>query len=164
MDAIVAFDKNLGIGYKNDLPWNKISADFKHFKNFTLNKTIIVGSTTFDTLPPLKNREIKVLTRNIDKLNNWHSWENVEFFSLARFFGQKEFLEWSKKFVVCGGAKVYEELIHLCDSVTVTHVNSENLSDVYFPYNLEELTNIFPYKYYITEFDGGHKVIKYSKK
>lgn len=163
MQAIVAIDNNFGIGLGEKLPWPKIPADFKHFKNFTLNKTIIVGSNTFDTLPSLPQREIKVLTRNIDKLNNWHSWENVEFFNLSRFYSQQDFLKWSKDFIVCGGSMVYSELLHLCDSITITHILGNYQSDVFFPYNLQELNTLFPYKYYITDFPGGHKVIKYSK-
>ena len=61
MKAIIAMAKNRVIGKNNGLPWPSIKEDFKWFKEFTMGKTLIVGKTTFDTLPLLKNRECLVL-------------------------------------------------------------------------------------------------------
>ena len=42
ISLIVACTKKLVIGINNKIPWH-ISEDFKHFKNYTLNKTILMG-------------------------------------------------------------------------------------------------------------------------
>ena len=55
---IVAHDPNFLIGKDGGLPWS-IREDLLHFKNETLNKTVLMGYTTFKSLnyKPLKNRE-----------------------------------------------------------------------------------------------------------
>ena len=43
---------------------SELSADLKHFKKYTVGKTVIMGSTTFKSLKkPLKDRRNIVLTR-----------------------------------------------------------------------------------------------------
>jgi dihydrofolate reductase len=64
MKAIMAMAKNRGIGLKGELPWGRIyKEDFKWFKEFTMGKKLVVGSKTFSTLPPLKDREIYMLSK-----------------------------------------------------------------------------------------------------
>lgn len=162
MIAITALDKNLGIGFQNKLPWNSIKEDFQYFREITLNKNIIVGRNTFDFLPPLKNRYIKVLTRQIDLLNN-PKFEGGEYFSLARFFGKNEFLEWSKNDVLCGGEQVYRELLLDCSELHVTHVLGDYKCDAFFPYSPEQINDIFPKSELVRVLPGGHEIIKYFK-
>ena len=53
MKLIVAFSKNLGIGYKNKIPWN-LKKDLKYFKNLTIgkgNNAIVMGKNTWKSLP-----------------------------------------------------------------------------------------------------------------
>lgn len=65
--------KTRGIGYKNTLPWPKLSADMKHFRNLTQTTTfnnsvnsVIMGRSTFESMGNkcLKNRLNIVLTRS----------------------------------------------------------------------------------------------------
>lgn len=55
------------IGVNGDIPW-MIPEDFKHFRDTTLNKTVVMGSKTWDSLPatvrPLPDRQNWVMTRN----------------------------------------------------------------------------------------------------
>jgi dihydrofolate reductase len=63
MKAIVAVDKNWGIGKKNDLLF-QLPLDMKFFRSTTLNKVVIMGSNTLKSFPngnPLKNRTNIVL-------------------------------------------------------------------------------------------------------
>lgn len=59
---ILAKEKNGGIGLKNQLPWH-IKSELKHFKETTNDSTVIVGRRTFENLPPLPGRTVKVMTR-----------------------------------------------------------------------------------------------------
>lgn len=160
MKAIVAMDENLGIGYQNSIPW-RISEDFKWFKETTLNKSIIVGRVTFESLPPLKDRYIKVPTRNLDLLCSLI--KGGEYFNPARFWTEKEFKEWSKNDILCGGAQVYKEFLHLCDEIYITHVKGIYECDIFFPLGERELLEMFPHAYHIKTFKGDHMVIKYTK-
>ena len=69
MKAIIAMAQNRVIGKNGGLPWPNIKEDFKHFKEFTMGKTLIVGKNTFDTLPLLKNRECLVLTKPVEAID-----------------------------------------------------------------------------------------------
>ena len=53
--AVVAVDKNWGIGYQGDLLAH-IPEDLQHFKFLTEGNTIVMGRKTWDSLPkkPLK--------------------------------------------------------------------------------------------------------------
>ena len=58
MNAIVAVDKNWGIGKHNDLLFH-LPVDMKFFRQKTLGKVVAMGSNTVRSFPggkPLKNR------------------------------------------------------------------------------------------------------------
>lgn len=57
MKAILAVNNLSFIGLNHGLPWHS-KADFKHFKTLTADSSLLVGYNTFQTLPPLKGREI----------------------------------------------------------------------------------------------------------
>lgn len=65
ISIIVATDDNLLIGKKessNGMPWN-IPEDLKHFKATTVNKTILMGVTTYKAIGrPLPNRKTIVVS------------------------------------------------------------------------------------------------------
>ena len=46
---LVAMSNNRVIGVNNDLPW-KLSADLKHFKEYTIGKPILMGRKTFESI------------------------------------------------------------------------------------------------------------------
>jgi len=70
MKAILACEKNGGIGHRGSMPWPKQDKDLARFKELTLNKTIIMGSGTWEAtgMPkPLPNRtNVVVSTRELD--------------------------------------------------------------------------------------------------
>jgi len=70
MKAILACEKNGGIGHRGTMPWPKQSKDLARFKELTLNSTIIMGRGTWEAtgMPkPLPNRtNVVVSTRELD--------------------------------------------------------------------------------------------------
>ena len=164
MKAIIAMAQNRVIGKNNGLPWPSIKEDFKWFKEFTMGKTLIVGKTTFDTLPLLKNRECLVLTKPVEAIDAYITnqymvnnnamtgqmitMEDVE--SYSRF--RKDYL------IVVGGAKTYVKLLPYITEFYVTHVNGNYDGDTFMP----EFEHLFAHQEVVKEFDG-HKVIVYTK-
>ncbi|MFO0319926.1 MAG: dihydrofolate reductase, partial [Neisseriaceae bacterium] len=56
ISIIVAMNIDNVIGVDNQLPWH-ISEDLKHFKELTINKSVIMGRKTFESIGrPLPNR------------------------------------------------------------------------------------------------------------
>lgn len=165
MKAIAAMDENRGIGIKGKIPWH-IPQDFKWFKEFTMNKTLIVGRTTFNTLPKLKDRECYVVTKN-------SPMSTVGFYPTTTnsngYVGKKIHINHldgviklnepeSNNWIVAGGAKTYELFMPYITEFYVTHVKGEYEADTFMPpfehlYNKQDV---------VKEFDG-HKVIKYSR-
>jgi dihydrofolate reductase len=79
-NIIVAHTKNRGIGYKNDLPWPRITKDMDFFRNITIGthehteasgtqNCVIMGRKTWDSIPskfrPLPNRRNVIISRTM---------------------------------------------------------------------------------------------------
>jgi dihydrofolate reductase len=164
MKAILAMAENRVIGKNGGLPWPPIKEDFKWFKEFTMGKKLIVGKTTFNTLPILKNREILVLTRMIEELDVY--LENQYFVNdnglTGKMIDAREVMIFELKnnpdIIVAGGAKTYVRLLPYITEFYVTHVNGSYEGDTFMP-PFEDLFTKFEL---VKEFDG-HKLIKYTK-
>jgi dihydrofolate reductase len=118
MIAIVARSANGVIGKDGGLPW-RCKGDLQFFKRTTMGRRIVVGRATFEGLPPLKGREIFVLTRNPD----------------ARFDGAvavSDPADVPTDAAVCGGAAIYGLMIPKCDQLLVTTIKKEVEGDTFF--------------------------------
>jgi len=126
MNAVVLVDKNWGIGIDgNQMKFNK--EDLKNFNKLTVGHTVVMGYTTFASLPkgPLKERRTIVF---YDKHEDIEGVEVVH--SLAEFVElQKEHGE----IFVAGGASIYNMLLPYCKYAYVTKLDSEYEVDTYFP-------------------------------
>lgn len=118
MMAIVARSANGVIGKDGGLPWH-CKGDLQFFKRTTMDRKIVVGRTTFEGLPPLKGRDIYVLTRNPDAV-----------FGNATAIHSPD--EIPADAIICGGATVYNEAIDRCDEILVTTVKQEAEGDTFF--------------------------------
>ncbi len=64
LGLVAAIADNGVIGFDNRLPWH-LPADLAHFKQLTLDKTILMGRRTWESLPgPLPRRRHIVLSRD----------------------------------------------------------------------------------------------------
>lgn len=134
MQAIVAADKNWGIGEKNRLLVS-IPSDMKFFREKTTGKVVVMGRKTLESFPngrPLKNRTNIVLTKNKDYAVKdaviVHSEEELK--EELRKYKEEEIF-------VIGGESVYRMLLPLCSAVYVTRIEQEFEADTFFP-NLDE--------------------------
>lgn len=153
MKAIVAMSENRGIGIKGKIPWY-VPEDFKWFKEFTLDQTIVVGRTTFSTLPLLKRRQCLVLS------NQESYGKNISITNSNGFVGKivSPGSVQTTDYIVAGGAKTYESLMPYITEFYVTRICGVYDADV-FMLNFEHL---FSNQEIVKEFDG-HKVIKYIR-
>ncbi|MBQ9443925.1 MAG: dihydrofolate reductase [Lachnospiraceae bacterium] len=129
MKAIVAVDKNWGIGLKGKL-LVQIPADQKFFRQTTTGQVVVMGRRTLESFPqgqPLKDRVNIVLTKGgyslPDGVEIVHDIDEL-----------KETLKrYEDKEIYCiGGAMVYEELLPLCDECLVTKIDESYEADAYF--------------------------------
>ncbi|HOO26202.1 MAG TPA: dihydrofolate reductase [Clostridiales bacterium] len=135
MQAIVAVDKNWGIGYKNELLFH-VPEDMKFFKEKTLGKVVVMGKNTFLSLPgqnPLPNRVNIVLSRS----KNFNPDGIVLINSLEDLLEKLQEFESEDIFIV-GGQSVYKMMLPYCHKIYVTHFDEEVTADTFFP-NLGEM-------------------------
>lgn len=135
MKAIVAVDSNWGIGYKGNL-LQRIPEDMRFFRQMTLNKVVVMGRKTFESLPgkePLKDRVNITLSKseNIEKdgIIICRSVDGL-FLELKKYNSDDIF--------VIGGEEVYTQLLPYCSEAHVTKFNGAYSADRYFP-NLDEM-------------------------
>lgn len=135
MKAILAADKNWGIGYNNRLLVS-IPSDMKFFRQATTGKVVVMGRKTLESFPnglPLKNRTNIVLTANPD----------YDVKDAVIVHSKDELLEELKKYneddiYVIGGESVYRMMLPYCDTVLVTKIDRAFQADTHFP-NLDEM-------------------------
>lgn len=125
---IAAIDKNNAIGKDNKMAWH-IPADFAFFKQYTLNKPIVMGRKTWESLPkkPLPERRNILLSQQTD-----FTAENVEIFSsIEQVFNE---LKNEKEIVIIGGAKIYQQFLSYATDIRLTEVNLQiENADAFFP-------------------------------
>ena len=135
MKAILAADKNWGIGYNNHLLVS-IPSDMKFFRQTTTGKVVVMGRKTLESFPngmPLKNRTNIVLTGN----------QNYQVKDAIVVHSEDELMEELKKYetddiYVIGGESVYRMMLPYCDTAYVTKIDRAFQADTFFP-NLDEM-------------------------
>ncbi len=131
MNAIVAVDKNWGIGKDNKLLAN-VPEDMKNFVAKTKGKIIIVGRKTLESFKdgkPLKDRVNIVLTKNI----HYKCTGAIIVNSLEDLFELLKTYPFQNDIFVCGGEGVYKQLLPYCEFVYVTKLDKVFEADTYFP-------------------------------
>lgn len=124
---IVAMAKNHMIGKDNKMPWH-LPDDLKYFKAQTLNKPVIMGRKTFESLGsrPLPKRPNLVVSRNASfQADGIKVFDSVE----TAINSVKDVNE----VVIMGGAQIYAQWINQVDRLLITEVETELDGDAYFP-------------------------------
>lgn len=124
---IVAIADNRGIGVRGGLPWH-ISEDLQYFKKVTHGFPVIMGRTTYFSLPfrPLKGRKNIVLNLGGDPIPDVVCANSFEEAYEAAGDAEKCF--------IMGGASVYKAAINDMDTLYITHVHTVvEEADAFFP-------------------------------
>jgi len=157
ISIIVAVAKNNAIGKDNKLLWH-LSEDLKRFKKLTTGHYIVMGKSTYFSLPkrPLPNRTHIVLTdvpgEQIDGCIMAYSIEDA----IKKMHPEEE------NFII-GGASIYRQFLSHASKLYITWVEESFEADTFFPILNEEEWEIisqehfpepneknpYPYKYVI---------------
>ncbi len=146
---IVAMSSNRVIGMDNQLPW-KLSGDMAWFKKQTLNKVLLLGRKTWESLPirPLPGREHIIISQNNQYLPLSVTGKVVHSVKIVNSVEQilecaqiiDEQLSQNKnaavsqsELMVIGGATVYRLMLPLCDTLYITRVKGDFSGDTWFP-------------------------------
>lgn len=129
ISLIVAYSKNNKvIGINNQIPWH-IKEDFIHFKNYTSNKTIIMGEQTFYSIGrPLPNRKTIVATLGDFSCDHQDVSVTKDLFATLKQYKDKE-----EELVVCGGATIYKLALPYVDKMVISELKKQYEGDARFP-------------------------------
>ena len=115
INIIVATDEDLLIGKKdsrNGMPWN-VPEDLQHFKATTLNKTILMGLTTYQAIGrPLPNR--KTIVVSFEPFED----ERVEVRSSLEEVIE-EYRSSGEDLFISGGASIYKQCLPIADQLLI---------------------------------------------
>ncbi|MXP51131.1 type 3 dihydrofolate reductase [Pantoea sp. SoEX] len=136
MSIIASFENNHFIGLKNSMMW-KLPIDLSWFKKNTINKPVIMGRMTFESIGCALPKRLNIVVSS-NPINSKHiKWAQ----------SLDEAIEISSTFneiMIIGGASIYEQMIHYADLLYLTHVNVSINGDKKFPYyNINEWELIF---------------------
>jgi dihydrofolate reductase len=161
--AIAAVDANYGIGKvdpvtgKGRLLFN-LPKDLAWFKGVTLNNIIVMGYSTYMSLPvrPLKNRINIVLwdkATSIDCLEGCLTFSNFNELLYTLQLLSEQF-----NIYICGGASIYELFLPYCDNIMLTHVaEADPEATAFFP-DLRKHPEFVPFDKGLADIiDNGHK-------
>jgi dihydrofolate reductase len=127
VSLVVAMAANRVIGRDGTLPW-RLPADLKNFKRITLNKAIVMGRKTWESLParPLPDRNNIILTRRVDFRANGGTVVR----GLDEAF---DHASGSDEVMVIGGEEIYRLALSRADRIYLTEVLGSFDGDARFP-------------------------------
>lgn len=115
------------IGKNNELLYH-IPKDLTFFKKKTLNKVIVMGRKTFESLPRLlPNREHWVISSSGFSHPRVRTFSSIEECRAAMLEGYD--------YYIIGGGTIYRDFLKYCDAVYLTVVEDFKVGDTLFPYS-----------------------------
>lgn len=126
VSLIVACTKTGVIGKDGKIPWN-LPDEMKHFREYTLGKTIIMGRKTFESIgKPLPKRNNVVISSSTTPVH-----EGVQQYrSLEQAIIDK--VESKEDVVIIGGVKIYEAALPFVNSMYISWINDEYEGDTHW--------------------------------
>ncbi len=157
--AIFACDDNWGIGNAGDLPWPQNKNDLKWFKDNTMGSVVVMGKTTWDSLPerskPLPGRNNIVVTSSVkDKDGPYH------FLTFDQARTHIRSMSALQNVWIIGGAKLLESTLDILDEIWLSRIKGEYPCDTFLPKD----RIIAEFEIYEHYFDGVITIQKYVRK
>lgn len=129
ISLIAAIGKNHELGYKNKLIWD-LPNDLKFFRSVTINKTVVMGLNTFNSIGcALPKRKNIVLTDDLKKVTN----EDVIVYDDINVLIETELKNEDEEVFIIGGQSLYNYFISFADRLYLTLIDDTSIADVYFP-------------------------------
>jgi dihydrofolate reductase len=128
INAVVAYDKNYGMGAHNEIPWGRtMTTDMRHFKLLTYGQAVIMGLKTLEMMKkPLPDRQNIVLSRNPETIKNATVVANLQ--------DAYDAVEPGRETWVIGGGQIFRLAFDTIDRIYATEIDAIIPDcDVFFP-------------------------------
>jgi dihydrofolate reductase len=129
---VAAVGENNAIGIEGELPWH-ISSDLKHFRALTINRPVIMGRKTFDSIgKPLDQRTNIVVSRGLQRVGSGVVLATSidAAVGYARSDAEKRGVD---EIMVIGGGDIFSALMPFASRLEITHVHASPDGDSFFP-------------------------------
>jgi len=136
ISLIAALAADRIIGMENAMPWH-LPADLAWFKRNTLNKPVIMGRLTFESIGrPLPGR-LTIVVSSQPGNHDGVTWVTSPEEAIAAA-GEAE------EIMVIGGGRIYAQMLARADRLYLTHIDAEVEGDTQFPdYEPDEWQSTF---------------------
>ena len=137
ISIIAAIGKNNELGKDNNLIWH-IKGDLAHFKELTMHKKIVMGASTYKSLPKkLEGREYIILSKSLSNIPDAQIYQNFD--DLLAYLNTLD-----EEVMIIGGASIYKLFLPYAEVLYLTEIEEESNADVYFPeFDKKEFTKTF---------------------
>lgn len=129
ISIIVAMTKDGVIGQDGEVPWH-IADDMKLFKSLTEGNTVIMGKTTWLSIPekfrPLPGRANIIVSTTLEQLPDAKVCRSVD-------EAVKEAKKSTREIFCIGGARLYAAMLPLADTMYISWVKEAYEGDTHFP-------------------------------
>ena len=126
ISIIAAIGKNNELGKDNNLIWH-IKGDLAHFKELTMHKKIVMGASTYKSLPKkLEGREYIILSKSLNNIPDAGVYSNFD--DLLAYLNTLD-----EEVMIIGGASIYKLFLPYAEVLYLTEIEEESNADVYFP-------------------------------
>lgn len=126
ISIIVAMDENRVIGNHNQLPWH-LPADLKHFKQLTLDKPVIMGRKTYESIgKPLPQRRNIIISRQAD-------FSALDCEVVASLDAALNLTANENERMIIGGAQIFQAALPMVTTIYLTVIHHSFEGDVFFP-------------------------------
>lgn len=129
---VAAIGENNVIGVDGRLPWH-ISSDLKHFRALTLDKPVVMGRKTYESIgKPLDRRTNIVVSRSLARVGAGVviATSIDAALAFARSDAEKR---GAKEIMAIGGGDIFSALMPRADRLEITHVHASPDGDSFFP-------------------------------
>jgi dihydrofolate reductase len=132
---IVAMSRNRVIGNNNNLPWAYTPEEQVRFDSLTAGGTVVMGHTTYQRLGILSGRRNIVLSKTPANIQALYDTPGVE---VAQTLDDaintaKGGLSAHQNVFIVGGSSLYNQTMHIVDTIHLTMVDTEIQGDALYP-------------------------------
>lgn len=109
------------------IPWHH-KEDLAFFREYTMNKVVVMGHTTYETMPKplLPGRKVIVLSSNEHLgLNDAEVYNN--YMDLVQKYKTSR-----EELIIAGGAQIYNLFMSYADRIVLSRIPNEEEGDLYF--------------------------------
>lgn len=136
ISLIAAIAADRVIGMENAMPWH-LPGDLAWFKRNTLNKPVIMGRKTFESIGrPLPGR-LNIIISSQPGTHEGVTWVTSVDDALVAAGDAEEVM-------IMGGGRVYTQFLERANRLYLTHIDAEVEGDTHFPdYEPDEWESVF---------------------